>query len=851
VAHLETAVWFPDDPVIKESELDTSLYLLRSGTVVVEASGAQESLSAGASFGEHRLLGLSQFVKATTIAIEISVLQVLHRSVFQRSLELFPDQTPHFDKVTLQKLEASQSFDLSSSPFFYGCNRDFRMQIDRLMVTRLVHPGDLIVDEGEEGTGLRILKSGTAVVEDEDHEPFKWLEQGAVLNADLVLGVTRCAVANIRAEKLCAVAQVESLEFLGLLQRFPQEIMPLLQVAVGHLFPPEADAVPLFRGVNSYFFNQLMEKSEWHMFLPDHCVVRQGGAGQMMFLLCYGVAVRKVDGVVVGAPLLRGECIGKANLFGLSAKYNTSVFTQTVCHFRTILSYQMARLLKDHAAEHERFESLKLQVQAELAEHEQEILAEVTREKLRRRADLAFRGHVARERERHGLGLNDSLVSLGVAASVTEIVSGKAKKDGRGKMRRARTYGSDDSVDSGASSDDAKEQDPWTKKKSRAGKGKTLNVTTSLVELADGLNPKRINALVEKIKQHREIDDEESQVDQIWSDEAGRGSFVAENDGNTRSNWIWKENKAGSPDDASEHDDSPTATQAGSEPSKNQRTGNSNSRQTLATKKGGKRRKRGNTGNRVARETSHVPPEIPTDLKPTLQHSKSKHQNDDDGEHWNGQDDSDSSSDGGGANKLLKLNRLGSSRGVRAEASSTGSSIVRVCVTDVDSRRCTELEHEHDDKFNSSDSFEKVFFTRLQEMDDAKQMSKRQLIDAAIAEHAGARQCAILRGRVLRLLHNGLPLDGVQRGAHQLSQEDLHKLSFHLPQLPAPGTPSAAEDEAAFAMPPAKKREKEQREAMLCDGIPPMRSLLPSQQKAMRRKYMQLTGQQFAVLPCG
>lgn len=849
--NLQAAVWFPHETVIKEGQEDTSLYIMRSGTVVVENSGAQETLTSGACFGEYRLLGVSQVVKATTIAIEISVLQVLHRNVFQHGLELFPDEKEHFDRVTLEKLESTTTFDLASSPFFFGCNRDFRMQAERLMKVRLVHEGAIIVEEGEEGRSLRILKSGSALVEEDgtSTEPLKRVSAGVVMNADLVLGVSRCAVSNIRAEKLCAVAEIESLEFLDLLQRFPQEIVPLLTHTVGQLWPPEAEAVPLFRGVNSYFFQQLMDSSEWHMFLPGHCVVRQGGAGQMLFLLCYGVAVSKVDGVIVRGPLLRGECIGKANFFGLVGKYSFSVYTQTVCHFRTILSHHLTRLLQDHAAEHERFESMKQQVLAELVEHEQMVINEVTREKLRRRTEVAFRGHVAREREARGLQANSSTASL-ESLKMLDADGGSPKAAvKKSKAQRASPEKTSPAVvaqeefakpeDDAAfppRTDDA-EEDKWSKVKNKikVGGAKTLAsskrdppVISSLSELANGLKPK-LNALVEKIKQHREHDDED-QVDQIWSERAE----------GERQSLFPKEKKFGFQMDGARRESLASQTMAAPDAGdKNSPKGRSTiKRSTVSSKKQGKRRKRGpaslRPGQAGSRSTS------PAAARLSLKAGTRKE--DDGGESWNGQDDaSDESSDDGGKKKY------GFGGGTDMSSTSNLLSTFKVRVTDFDMRR-ESVGEESVATTEAFDTFEheQIFHTRLEEIIDTQPSSKLQQIDAAINEHADKKQQAILKGRVLRLLHNGLPLDGTPRGANQLSQEDLHELIFHLPQLQPPI--SIGNTEAAVSI---REPRQKHRDAMLCGGVPPMRTLPPAHEKAMRRKYMQLTGQQLGVLPCG
>merc|ERR1712176_1361694 len=113
-----------------------------------------------------------------------------------------------------------------------------------------------------------------------------------------------------------------------------------------------------------------MERSDWMMVLPHQCVVKQGGRGDLLFLLCYGMAVSEVDGITVGEPLTRGDCIGKANYFGLTSRYTSTVRTRPVSHFLAMSGAVLTNLLQEQVVERERFEKLTVEAQAEAAEQE-------------------------------------------------------------------------------------------------------------------------------------------------------------------------------------------------------------------------------------------------------------------------------------------------------------------------------------------------------------------------------------------------------------------------------------------------------------------------------------------------
>jgi len=335
----------------------------------------------------------------------------------------------------LSQMDGVASFELQQTSLFKGCNKEFCKQVERIAKTRLVNPGSVILKEGSEERVIRFLKCGSAIVDD-GHERLKEFDiggtlhgikshtliskaceptritGGAVVNADVVLG-TACSVkATVHAERLCAVGEIEGTAFLGILQRFPKEIMPLVAAASGPPWPTDADFVPVFKGVNPHFFNQLMSRSQWSMVLPDQCVVKQGGRGDLLFLLCYGAAFMEVDDIVIGIEYGRGDCIGKLNFLGLSSRYSATVRTRLVSHFRTMSGKVLTELLVDHVAEREHFKSLKRAAQNEAAEQEIFAKEQVSREKLRQREENAFRGHVSRERFFRGLSQAGSLSGL-------------------------------------------------------------------------------------------------------------------------------------------------------------------------------------------------------------------------------------------------------------------------------------------------------------------------------------------------------------------------------------------------------------------------------------------------------
>eukprot|EP00931_Biecheleriopsis_adriatica_P037890 TRINITY_DN21731_c0_g1_i1.p1 TRINITY_DN21731_c0_g1~~TRINITY_DN21731_c0_g1_i1.p1 ORF type:complete len:1762 (+),score=417.34 TRINITY_DN21731_c0_g1_i1:236-5287(+) len=418
--HLEPRILFPDLQIFREGEPMDSLYLMCKGTVILESSNdrAQVSISRGGSMGEPQLLGVAEAATSTAVVLETSLVQVLHRHIFLHGLEKFPSEVAHFDNYAVSWLHAQDLGALSNVSLFQGCSQAFYDQVSRFAKSRLVHAGEAIVEKGATSGPLCIIRSGTAIVEESRKDSlrrtgskqssdeksfqasFQRIGKWEAVNAELVLGMTSRAPATVKAERVCAITEIEAALFLMVLQRFRTEVPALVsKVSGGQLWPLEADSVPFLSGISPYFFSLLMQETEWTMFLPDKTVVRQGGDGTILFLLCHGSAICKVDGIVVGNMLVPGDVVGAANFLGISTKYAHTVRTQTVCHFRRLTNEKLNELLPMQPTERENFEQMARQEKAKAAEDRRQKKAEVKKEKLRRRVDKAFRQHVSTTRE--------------------------------------------------------------------------------------------------------------------------------------------------------------------------------------------------------------------------------------------------------------------------------------------------------------------------------------------------------------------------------------------------------------------------------------------------------------------
>lgn len=794
-AHLHAMIFFTDEIIVREGQEDTGLYIIRSGTVIGEGEGTpQVRLESGRTIGEDQILGISAVSVASYQVIDVAVVQVLHQSVWRKGLELFPDQVPLFDRLILSRMPGVVQFELQHCPFFSGSNKDFCRQVERLMRTSLVRPGTVVLEDGCEEKVIRIIKSGVAVVHEDIVDDATYSEKlpnlarsssknvapqkrkepikhtyGSTLNIDVAVGATRCSTTKVMAETLLAVGEIDGFAFLGVLQRFPNEIVPLMRAVVsGRLWPLEADSVPLFRGVSPRFFESLMSTSSWRMFLPDQCVVKQGGKGDLLFLLCYGVAVTEIDDIVVGSSLVRGDCVGKLNFLGLVSRYAETVRTRMVCHFRSMAGATLAELLEQHLAERDRFRNLKAQVQVEVAQNEVLLKEQATREKLRRREQHAFRGHIAKERECRGVA------PIASSSSLASLVDLREMPEDLLMNASPRTPGTEEQTDAGNGNGEASPQEkPPVEIVATDKDDMQLNLMRKSIKLKPGIAP--LGSADNTNKSSNEV----------------RSSFVHRMRGKSirRMSKLVGATKG----------DSRESLQSGSRGS-----GEPGSSETLSDSTLG-------ANSRKCASKSRTKPKKGLSFNENIE-GKSPTSS------FGGSDDDEEED----------------KPSISARLTVAAKKSIFASPSDSD-----------DDEIN-----QQLFFNKMKDFTQSRSMSKRELMDIEISEHAEAREKALLRGRMLRMFHADLRPNSCVRA--NLSQEDLHELTFHLPKLPPESVNSSTSD--FFAGQPSVASgnasiRKQERAAKASPGRSPMRFMSKAAEQILRRKYRQLASQFGAVVP--
>eukprot|EP00928_Gymnodinium_smaydae_P005078 TRINITY_DN1174_c0_g3_i3.p1 TRINITY_DN1174_c0_g3~~TRINITY_DN1174_c0_g3_i3.p1 ORF type:complete len:1625 (+),score=387.81 TRINITY_DN1174_c0_g3_i3:170-5044(+) len=416
--HLEPRIYFQDDVIFREGDEDNCLYLVCQGMVILEGTATQQgqvSLGPGTAFGEQCFLQLAEACQATALAIEMSLVQVMHRSVLEKGLQLFPDAVATLDRVAAKWTNAvtpapqAMAALLQQVPLFSGCDLFFCRRIARSVQTRLFRKGE----ELEEPFGsapqewLYVLKSGSATLIELSTTSRLGIEERALrefepVGAKQVLGLSTDPAPQVRMEKASVFYQLKASIITINLSRNPEEAARVCRncFGVARLWPTDSEAVPLLSGTGTAFFERLISASDWRLVLPKSMIVTQGESGTSMFIMCHGAATPLRDGVAVGAALGPGDCIGSENFFRAWEKYRVSVCAVGLCHVRALAAAALDAALAECPAEAERFAQLRRTVAGETEELERVQLQRVAKAKLNRRVNDAFSRHVEGLRHR-------------------------------------------------------------------------------------------------------------------------------------------------------------------------------------------------------------------------------------------------------------------------------------------------------------------------------------------------------------------------------------------------------------------------------------------------------------------
>jgi len=390
--HLEGRVFLPGQIIVDEFQPDDGcMYLLREGLAgLMKDHQRLHQLQAGSIFGHMPIFGLN--TKLATVTADLTChVQVLHRGVVLRGLELFPEEQEKVMTMALKNsgvgpgtefkttakeelpqgetiLDHKQKPDvraaflqvLRSSPLFAETNPAFVSELSAAAVDRIYMPGDIIIEEGQRGDSMFIMVSGQAgvFVSDPEAMPNANMERDAQLRTNTDSAITRVGVlspggisgelamlgvspqrsATIKADQICSMWEITQEKALVILDRFPDAQKYFADVVAQHLertAPARVSSLPLFRAFDAKFRVLLGLYCERHVFFPNQVIAREGQAGNSLHVVNIGVATLKKKGVVI-KTYSSGSHFGSTVMLGIHKAYLGTLIVLQTCHVLSI-----------------------------------------------------------------------------------------------------------------------------------------------------------------------------------------------------------------------------------------------------------------------------------------------------------------------------------------------------------------------------------------------------------------------------------------------------------------------------------------------------------------------------------
>jgi cAMP-dependent protein kinase regulator len=216
----------PDEVIIKEGDVDDSMFIISSGRVKVTKttdSGAEvvlASLSDGTFFGEMALLAESPRT-ASVIAQEETVLFEVSRQVLAEVVKNFPSVHGILMRFYRQRLLSNL---MATSPIFKPLSVEQRKSLIEQFKSRELPANEKVMEEGTPGDGLYLLLTGQAEVSkrvDGKRTVLAHLKSGEIFGERSLL-TNQPTSASIKTLKKSIVLKLPKKIFTEIAQAHPQ-----------------------------------------------------------------------------------------------------------------------------------------------------------------------------------------------------------------------------------------------------------------------------------------------------------------------------------------------------------------------------------------------------------------------------------------------------------------------------------------------------------------------------------------------------------------------------------------------------------------------------------------------------
>jgi CRP-like cAMP-binding protein len=329
-------------------------------------------------------------------AVEVCYVSILHRGVIARALELYPEDRDEL----LPPLAAASGLanargdsairSIQERSIFAGASQEFIDAVIEESKVRVFMPGDFIIRQGSEGFTMFILWIGSANVILESEElpadgqgartrtlkHVGTLGHGAAFGEMAMLGVQKKRNATIIASAVSCAWEIDFQNVRTILEKHPRECDNFLNMIEGHLervANVHLTDYHLFANFSHGFRTFLSVHAHRHLYFEGETIVKEGSAGDQLFVVNLGAARVEILGQHVQSVLRGGAHFGYGMVCRSSAKerYSATVTAESMCQVFIIRRVDFQKALTKYPDMRDTARSLDTK-EARLAREQQE-----------------------------------------------------------------------------------------------------------------------------------------------------------------------------------------------------------------------------------------------------------------------------------------------------------------------------------------------------------------------------------------------------------------------------------------------------------------------------------------------
>lgn len=234
----------PDEAIIREGEVDDSMFIVSSGRVKVTKNSEAGTeivlahLSDGAFFGEIALLSESPRT-ASVIAEEETLLFQVSRDTLGQVIANFPSVSNTMVRFYRQRLLSNL---MATSPIFRALDVEQRRSLIEKFKSREVPAGEKLLEEGQQGDGLYMMLSGRAEVfkkVDNVRQVLAHLKAGDVFG-EISLLQNQPVTASVKTLRKSIVLKLPKRSFSEIVATHPQLLAKITEISQERLKTTDA-----------------------------------------------------------------------------------------------------------------------------------------------------------------------------------------------------------------------------------------------------------------------------------------------------------------------------------------------------------------------------------------------------------------------------------------------------------------------------------------------------------------------------------------------------------------------------------------------------------------------------------